>query len=316
MTIALLGACAACAAAEGSVTLNAPTDFAFDPDTGAYSFNAVDENAGYYFIRIYPVARGEEAAEYVASSRRINATTGEKTGSIDVSGLGWGSYHIKLITFAASGTSYETPEPVVLSACYGVGGKLCRPEMMVVADGNTLEVVLDWYTLSDWKDLQYMPMVRFTVYGDAALTQAVASVDFDTNTITYDAPPFPGYIWESSRTVGHINLRVESTGFDGTTNVNEFCLTPQAAFTVETAGTYYVTAQAISDDETIVASSEASEAIAVELTAEEPDYADYSILTTSLWVNPSGGDFLMANVGAVEGRVDEAAGQVTTSRME
>ena len=64
-----LGLCAAASADE----LKAPTDFAFDTESGKLSFVSNDENAGYYFVRIYPVVNGTEANAYVSSSKRINA---------------------------------------------------------------------------------------------------------------------------------------------------------------------------------------------------------------------------------------------------
>ena len=100
----------ACMAAADE--LQPPTDFTFDPLTGAVSFTANDANAGYYFVRVYPVVNGSEATAYVASSKRINAgKTGEKTSKVDVSTIGWGLYNVKLVTFPASGTDYTAPPP-------------------------------------------------------------------------------------------------------------------------------------------------------------------------------------------------------------
>ena len=85
-----LGLCAAASADE----LKAPTDFAFDTESGKLSFVSNDENAGYYFVRIYPVVSGTEANAYVSSSKRINAgKVGEKSGKVDVSAIGWGLYN-------------------------------------------------------------------------------------------------------------------------------------------------------------------------------------------------------------------------------
>ena len=90
-----LGLCAAASADE----LKAPTDFAFDTESGKLSFVSNDENAGYYFVRIYPVVNGTEANAYVSSSKRINAgKVGEKSRKVDVSAIGWGLYNVKLVT--------------------------------------------------------------------------------------------------------------------------------------------------------------------------------------------------------------------------
>jgi len=103
-----LGLCAAASADE----LKAPTDFAFDTESGKLSFVSNDENAGYYFVRIYPVVSGTEANAYVSSSKRINAgKVGEKSGKVDVSAIGWGLYNVKLVTFTASGTAIPRLHP-------------------------------------------------------------------------------------------------------------------------------------------------------------------------------------------------------------
>ena len=61
----------------------APEDFTFDTVTGKFSFNAVDKNIGYYFVRIYSASSGVEAHEYTVSSKRLNGgKTGEIKGSV------------------------------------------------------------------------------------------------------------------------------------------------------------------------------------------------------------------------------------------
>lgn len=307
--------CLALGATACADELQAPTDFVFDPETGDITFTSNDDNAGYYFVRVYPVVNGEEAAAYVASSKRINAgKAGEKKGKLDVSTIGWGQYHVKLITFAASGTDYTAPSPIILNAFYGVGGKLEKPEMMVVADGNTVEVTIDRYTLSDWKTYQYMPTVRVSLYADEACTELVAAQDVVTSEIVMDTHPTGSLIWPYSLTEGHMNLTAAGGPMGG--EGQQYCLTPEAALTVETAGTYYVTIQAISEDEEKIASSEVSEVIAVELTADEPNYEDFTVVTTSLWTDPSVMGMPCAAAGGAADRVDAAQGQVTTATVE
>ena len=315
LALLCLGLCAMAGAEE----LKAPSDFAFDPATGEITFVSNDDNAGYYFVRVYPVVGGEEAAAYVSSSKRINAgKSGEKTGKVDVSTIGWGQYHVKLVTFAASGTDYTAPAPVILNAFYGVGGTLERPEMMVVADGNTVEVTIDRYTLSDWKKFQYMPTVRFSLYADEACTELVASQEVATSELVIDNHPAGGYIWPYSLTAGHMNLTAAGGPGPGggAAEPQKYCLVPEAALTVEQPGTYYVAIQAVSDDETKIASSQISEVIAVELTAEAPDYESFTVTTTSLWKDPAVMGMPTATAGQDEGRLDAAQGQTTTATVE
>lgn len=306
--------------AASAEELKAPTDFVFDAESGKLSFTANDENAGYYFVRIYPVVNGTEANAYVSSSKRINAgKTGEKSGKVDVSAIGWGQYNVKLVTFPASGTDYTAPAPIILKAFYGVGGTLERPEMLVVADENTVEITLDRYTLSNWKRFQYMPVVRFSLWADAECTQLVDSVDFATSQLVLDNHPAGGYIWPYSLTAGHMNYGAEAGGPPGAPPTGEkqwFCLTPEAAFTVSEAGTYYVTAQAVSDDEARIASSQVSEAVAVNLTANDADNDGFEILRTGLWLDPRVMGMPVGFAGQTEGRVDAAQGQVTTAAIE
>ena len=84
----------------------APSDFVFDTETGEFSFTANDPGIGYYFVRVYSASSGEEAAEYTASSKRINGgRTGAVTGKVSLDSIGWGPYHIKLISSAAAGSA-------------------------------------------------------------------------------------------------------------------------------------------------------------------------------------------------------------------
>ena len=264
-----------------------------------------DDNAGYYFIRVYPVVAGEESAEYVASSRRINAgKLGEKTGKIDVSTIGWGTYHVKLVTFAASGTNYAAPDPVIVNAYYGVGGVLEKPEMMVLADGNTAEIIVDWYSISDYYEYQYMPRVTFRIYSDEACTALVKEETVDLNDLraTMDTHPAGGYIWGYSTTSIHPYLN--GMGFANTV----------WSYTLP-AGTYWVTVQAISDNEAVIASSKVSDVLSFTLTDAEPA-GEYTAVKSALWQDPGIMGVPAAKAGDAAGRTDAANVQTTTSYAE
>jgi len=282
-------------------TLSAPEDFVFDPMTGAYSFNAVDANAGYYFIRIYPVVGGVEGDRYVASSKRVNSKVGEKTGTIDISGMGWGQYAVKLITFAASGTGYDTPDAVTLTVFGGVGGVLERPELRVVADGNTAMLAVDWLTCADYYAYQYLPVVTFTIYDDETCSNAVATVDADLGLLpdTMDNHPAGGYIW---------NFQMGGVYACDLENVE---LLPNATLTLP-AVSYYATVQAISNEPENIASSQPSEAVPFVLTDEEPN-GEYTFAVTSLWQNPNIMGVPCAIPGSAQGRVDAASAQETSA---
>ena len=310
-----LGLCAAASADE----LKAPSDFTFDTESGELSFISNDENAGYYFVRVYPVVNGTEANAYVSSSKRINAgKVGEKSGKVDVSTIGWGQYNVKLVTFPASGTDYTAPAPIILKAFYGVGGILERPELLVVADGNTVEITIDRYTLSNWRKYQYMPTVRFSLYADEAYTELVATQDVATSDLVVDNHPAGGYIWPYSLTTGHMNFDAPMMGPPGMAaeGTQPYNLTAEGSLTVDKAGTYYVTAQAISDDEEKIASSQVSEVVKVALTEDQPDFETFEVIKTSLWTDPAVMGMPTATPGQAEGRFDAAQGQVTTAIIE
>ncbi|MGN0754956.1 MAG: hypothetical protein ACI4ME_10915 [Aristaeellaceae bacterium] len=305
LAVMLIACLATPAFADDKETLTAPVDFSFNPETGAFTFTTTDDNAGYYFVRVYPVVGGEEASEYVASSRRINAgKLGEKSGKVDVSSIGWGAYHIKLVTFAASGTNYAAPDPVIITACYGVGGVLEKPEMMVIADGNTAEFIVDWYSISDYYEYQFMPSVIFRVYSDEACTALVMTDTVNLNDLraTMDTHPAGGYIWGYSTTSSHPVLG--SMGFANT--VWPYTLP---------AGTYYATVQALSDSEDVIASSRVSDVVAFTLTDDAPN-GEYTTSETALWHAPATMGVPCAKPGTYADRIDAAASQVTTSYAE
>lgn len=282
--------------------LAAPTDFTADPETGEFSFTANDENMGYYFVRVFPVLNGVEQDAYVASSSRINGgKTGTLTGSFDVSTIGWGTYHIKLISFAAAGTGAKAPQAVVLTADYGVGGTLERPELLVITDGREVQFIVDQYSLSDYKAYQYMPTVRFTVYSDADCTTEVRSEEFDLSTLTMDTHPTGAYIWgyNTSGSYPYIN---------GTT------LVPQVTIDDLEPGTYYVTCTAISSVADI-SDSQPGEAVEFTVTADAPDY-NFTTATTSLWQDPAFMGMPCATAGEHNDRVDFGGTQKTSAVLE
>ena len=187
-------------------TAAAPEDFTFDTVTGKFTFNAVDKNIGYYFVRVYSASSGVEAGEYTVSSKRLNGgKTGEIKGSVKLDDIGWGPYHVKLVANAAAGTGIDSPAPVVLNAFYGVGGTLERPEAMAFYGKNRVQIILDWWTLCDYLGLNYMPYVKITFWADAECTQEVFSDTIDTYALLSTLgmnPPGIDYIWGYSQIEG------------------------------------------------------------------------------------------------------------------
>ena len=298
------GSTAASTASSTSTSgdLAAPTDFTADPESGAFSFTANDEGMGYYFVRVFPVLNGVEQDAYVASSKRINGgKTGTITGSFDTSNIGWGTYHIKLISFAAAGTGAKAPDAVVITAEYGVGGTLERPEMLVITDGSEVQFIVDEYSLSDYKAYQYLPTAKFTVYSDAACTAEVKSEEFDLSTLTMDTHPAGAYIWEynTSGNYPYIN---------GTT------LVPQVTMTDLEPGTYYATCTAVSGIADI-ADSQPSDAVEFTVTADAPDY-NFTTAATSLWQDPAFMGMPCAIAGEHDDRVDFGGTQTTSAVIE
>lgn len=308
---ALLAGCggssstAASTASSASTTggdLAAPTDFTADPESGEFSFTANDENMGYYFVRVFPVLNGVESDAYVSSSSRINGgKTGTITGSFDASTIGWGAYHIKLISFAAAGTGAKAPDAVILTANYGAGGVLERPEMLVITDGSEAQFIVDHYTLSDYKEYQYLPTAKFTIYSDAALTTEVRSEEADLSTLTMDTHPAGAYIWEYSNSGNY-------------PYVNGSTLLPEVTVDDLEPGTYYVTCTAISSVEDI-SDSQPSDAVEFTVTADAPDY-NFTTATTSLWQDPAVMGMPSAAPGAYTDRVDFGGTQTTSAVLE
>ena len=322
-------------------TAAAPEDFTFDTVTGKFSFNAVDKNIGYYFVRIYSASSGVEANEYTVSSKRLNGgKTGEIKGSVKMDNIGWGPYHVKLVANAAAGTGIDSPAPVVLNAFYGVGGTLERPEAMAFFGKNRVQIILDWWTLCDYLGLNYMPNIKITFWKNAECTEEAFSDVIDTYDLLATLgmnPPGIEYIWGYSQ--------IQGTGWMYKTNVKEGEEETQEeaapgpgpmfggsgttmAFTNDIytyttseqlpAGTYYVTVQALSKDEQIL-DSKVSSAMEIVLTDEEaaPDFSDeYSVAKTELWKDPQQMDMPGANPFQVPERVDLISNQETASIIE
>ncbi|EET58531.1 hypothetical protein BRYFOR_09539 [Marvinbryantia formatexigens DSM 14469] len=295
-------------AAEASEDqLGAPTDFQIDPNTGEYSFNATDERVGYYFVRFYALdENGNETGEYITSSKRINGgKTGEYSGTLDLSGAAWGTYHVNLTSFAPAGTDYASPAPVTVSIQYGVDQTLERPELLAMTSGNQLELVVDWWTLCDYAFTQYMPEMKFTFYADAECTQEVQSETVDLQPLMDTLrknPPGMIYIWGWSTSEGPHFYTITSDSNESTfafkNDIYTYNLEP---------GTYYVTAQALSKDD-YTKDSQVSTALEITLTDGECT-EEYTAVTTELWTDPTLMDMPGANPGQQEDRVDTAAAQ-------
>ncbi|MBR6965615.1 MAG: hypothetical protein IKH81_00830 [Clostridia bacterium] len=322
----------------GAETAAAPTDFTFNTTTGEFSFQAVDKNIGYYFVRIYSTSSGVEAGEYTVSSKRLNGgKTGEIKGTVKLDSIGWGPYAVKLVANAAAGTGIESPVPVILNAFYGVGGVLERPEAMAFYGKNRVQIILDWWTLCDYLGLNYMPLVKITFWADEECTQEIYAETVDTYdllaTLTMN-PPSVEYIWGYSQIDGSgwmytTNRRDDEeeeedagSGSGGSSGGTTMAFTNDIyTFTTSDAlpaGTYFVTVQALSKDEQIQ-DSKVSSPMEIVLTDEEaaPDYSDeYSVAQTELWKDPQQLDMPGANPFEVPERVDLYSNQETTATID
>lgn len=307
--LALLAGCGGTKAGVSSSTSNvfaAPTDFVFDTKTGAFTFTNNDTHAGYYFVRAYSVTNGVEGTTYVASSARINGnTTGAKSGTIDTSAFGWGLYDVKLVSFAAADSGYTAPDPLTIKAEYGIGGVLEKPELLVMADGNEAQVVIDWYTLGDWYVFAALPEVTLNIYSDSALTTVVKTDTIKTTDLIATVDKHPaftyGYIWGYDAASNHKYLN------------NQFGFKNDIYSYTLSAGTYYATLQAKSSDTMIFADSKVSDAVSFTLTSDAPT-GTYTAAKSTLWADPSVMGVPCANAGDKTDRVDFAKTQTTTSK--
>lgn len=319
---------AAPASSEAGGKLSAPTDFAIDLDTGSFSFTKTDPNTGYYFVRVFKLQDGQEAGEYVASSSRINGgETGEATGTLDLSVLTCGDFRAKLMSYAASGSGYENADPVSIDMEYGMGMVLERPEFLTMTSGNQVELVVDWFTLTNYYIYQYMPEMKITFYSDEACTTEVYSETVDLNDLLEGmslTPPGSGYIWGSTRDatveryyVGHATVipafgegEVDQEGYDQTYGfVNDIF-----AFTLE-PGTYYVTCQSLSSY-SYVSDSQVAPPVQVTVTTDQPS-SEYTIAASELWADPIVDtlETLFAKPSYYPDRVDLASAQTTTAQI-
>ncbi len=311
--------------ASESATLSAPTDFTFDPTTGEYSFNATDERMGYYFIRFYRTENGKEVGEYIASSPRINGgTTGPVSGTLDLSEVSWGSFHVNLSSFAPSGSGYTAPGPLNIAVQYGVGQTLERPEMLAMYSGNQVEFVVDWWTLCDYNFLQYMPNMKFTFYSDPECTAEVFSDTVDlaplVNTLKQN-PPGMIYIWGYSQVEGaglHLYLpegydpNAEPGGMFGGPPKPVYFMNDIYTYTMD-PGTYYVTCQALSKDEYTL-NSKPSTVLEITLTDGEPT-TEFEQAKTELWVDYQQMDMPGANPGQQPDRIDNPMDQGVSGQV-
>ena len=312
-------ACGCLASAEGQ-TLKAPTDFTFDPMTGEYSFTANDENMGYYFIRFYEVEDGKISGEYISSSKRIRGgKTGEITGKLDLSDVAWGEFAVSLCSFAPAGTDYATPDPINIMCQFGVGLPLERPEMLAMYSGNTVQLVIDWWTLCDYRYKEYLPEMKFTFYSDEACTAEVKSDTVDLAALAATMGKNPpgiiiiwGYPSEAAKDANDLflytaddydpNAQVESGNPFAASGLKPlYFIYDNYAYTLP-AGTYYVTCQAISRDEYVL-DSQVSTVLEITLTDEEPTEA-FAQAKTGLWTDPQQMDMPGANPGQQPDRVD------------
>lgn len=294
--------------------LQAPSEFVIDPNTGEYSFQMTDERMGYYFIRIYHVdEEGNETGEYVVSSKRIKGgSTGEASGTLDLSAMPWGAYHINLVSFAPAGTDYSSPGAVTLKAHYGIGKTLERPEMMVITSGKQAEVIVDWYSLTNYLYYEYLPDMKFTFYSDAECTQEVMSDTVDLSVLPdgdgYEAiPPANGCAWGFAMNQGQHLYQVTAEGEQERENVSFSFINDIFTYNLE-PGTYYVTCQALSKDEYCL-DSQVSTPVEIVLTEGEST-EEFKTAKTELWTDPVYGfQRMYTSAGVQENRADFAGGQ-------
>lgn len=282
---------AATATQASSDTLAAPSNFQIDFSTGDFSFDANDEGVGYYFVRLYPVKDGQQQDEYIASSSRINGgDTGQKSGNLDLSKLSYGQFNFNLVSNAASGTDKQAPDTQTYTYNVGKGCTMETPEFLAVADGGELDLSLDFWTLSDWYDLQFMPQVEFDVYSDAACTQQVASQTYDCSSLEPTkamGPASSGHIWPYSADGTHLYLQPASGGQQAGPMApsGPVELTPEVTFDSLDAGTYYVTAVAKGDPTFGVNDSAVSDPVQVEITGGAAT-GEFTAYPSSHWVDP------------------------------
>jgi hypothetical protein len=303
---------------QSADTLAAPTDLSIDFKTGKFTFTSNDEGIGYYFLRVYPTSSDDGTDEYLATSKRVNGGTGQLSGTVDLSSLGWGEYKFNLVSFASTGSEKSAPEVQSVVYQLGVGGVMEKPEMMVLADGKQAEFYIDCFTLSDWYDQQRMPEVEFNIYSDADCTTLVKSETVDLSDMAPVAASGPwatGTNWATDADALHKYLQPatgDSASAMTTSTLEATGLTVQLVVDDLDAGTYYVTATAKGTSDGMISDSKASDVVEFTVTADEPT-GEFVATKTSLWADPELSQVgATASAGAQEGRVDTAASQTTT----
>lgn len=303
---------------QAEAVLTQPTNFEFDAMTGEFSFTATDERTAYYFVRIFPVNDGVEATEYMATSERImGGTTGTVTGKVELPAMGWGTFRVMLNAYPAAGSGLERPEAVKMTAEYGVGLTLERPEMLAMVSGNQVELIVDWFTLSDYYTQEYLPEMKFTFYSDPECTEEVRSETVDLAALADTVYRHPmGYNWGSSYSEPlprYYHSDGELTGFGPYVGSADYCfLYDIYAYTLE-PGTYYVTCQALSKLE-YTQDSQVSSAIEIVLTDAEPS-GEFTTGHTELWTDPALSDIPSCKGGVREERVDFCGNQPISARI-
>lgn len=300
---------------QASSALAAPSDFSMDFATGDFTFTSNDEGVGYYFLRVYNQGGASAGEEYIATSSRINGgTTGELSGSVDLSGLSWNVYDFNLVGYAAAGSGDQAPETQTFSYQLGIGGTMERPELMVLTDGSQAEFYIDLFTLSDWYAYQRMPQVEFNIYSDADLTELVRTETVDLSDMAPEAASGPwasGTNWATDADALHKYLQPTEENAD----TEATGLVAQLTLDDLDAGTYYVTATALGSDDGTILDSQASEAVEFTVSSDAPT-GEFTATQSSQWADPT---LSAAGASASEGtypdRVDFALDQTTSGEL-
>lgn len=129
----------------------------------------------------------------------MGGNTGKMTGNVSLPAMGWGTFRVTLNSYPAAGSGLQRPEPSRVTAEYGVGLTLERPEMLAMVSGNQVELIMDWYTLSDYYTQEYLPEMKFTFYADPECQTEVRSETVDLEQLADTVYRHPmGYNWGSS----------------------------------------------------------------------------------------------------------------------
>lgn len=306
------------AAVSENNVLQQPADFEFDPMTGDFSFTATDDRTAYYFVRIFQVKDGVESTEYVATSDRLmGGNTGKMTGNVSLPAMGWGTFRVTLNSYPAAGSGLQRPEPSRITAEYGVGLTLERPEMLAMVSGNQVELIMDWYTLSDYYTQEYLPNMKFTFYADPECQTEVRSETVDLEQLADTVYRHPmGYNWGSSYSEPlprYYHSNGELTGFGPYVGGSDYCFLYNIfPYTME-PGTYYVTCQALSKLE-YTNDSAVSTPVEIVITDAEPS-AEFVTACTELWTDPAMSDIPSTKGGVRSERVDFCGDQPISSRI-